>query len=543
MQHTIASLQSMYKKGFTVVELIIVITVIGILAGITIVAFNGIAGRANDNAVISDANKIESLQTDYALKNENGGKNWFSGDGIDIDLQFQPTGSNLIDVVANDSDFCIRSFNPASNSYKTLYTAYEIESGPGSCGILLPSQAAVDADVNLVSDGWAAISTGDDYTCGLSADKRSYCWGNGPSGQMGTSLSGGTSNQLNPLPVLTNGPTNGVQMRYVNASTASSCSVSVTNVAYCWGSDLYGERGDGIVNDGLPQIGPQLVQTSGALSGKTIKQLNANAYGRHTCVIASDDLPYCWGYNYYGQLGYGAYMGTGHSGSPVAISTSGAMGGQTVKDISAGYTHNCVIAQDNYAYCWGYNNQGQLGNGSTGSVTNPAVAVSRTGMLSGKTVQRLAAGYLHSCALASDGLAYCWGLNSSGQLGNNSTTASSSPVAVNTSGVLAGKTILQLSGGYNHMCAVASDHQVYCWGAGTSGQLGNGASSNSLVPVAVSTAGVLNGKIIKAVSAGDTHTCAVATDNNAYCWGTNTFGQFGNGTQTSSSTPVLVNRP
>lgn len=532
-----------YKKAFTIAELIIVIAVIGILAAISILAFNGVAGRANDNAVISDANNVESLQTEYALKNQTGGKAWFSGEGIDNDLQFKPTGKTLVDVVSNDKDFCIRSFNPDSNTYKTLFTAYEVESSTGSCDVLPASQQAVDADAALVTDGWVAISAADEHTCAISADDLAYCWGNGPSGQVGTSLSGGVSNQLSPLPVLTNGPTNDVDIRAIEASDSSTCAIDTSNIAYCWGGDLYGERGDGIVNDGAVQVGPQLVQTSGALAGKTIKRLSALATGRHTCVIASDDMPYCWGYNYYGQLGYGAYMGTGNSGSPVAISTAGAMGGQTAKEIAAGYTHNCVIAQDNNAYCWGYNNQGQLGNGSTGSVINPAVAVVRTGALSGKTITKIAAGHLQVCAIASDAQVYCWGLNNLGQLGNGSTTNATSPVAVTTSGALAGKTVRQLSVGYYHACVVASDNQVYCWGQGTSGQLGNGAVANSSVPVAVSTSGALAGKTIKSVSAGNTHTCAIATDNNAYCWGSNTAGQFGNGTQTSSSTPVLINRP
>lgn len=146
-----------------------------------------------------------------------------------------------------------------------------------------------------------------------------------------------------------------------------------------------------------------------------------------------------------------------------------------------------------------------------------------------------------ACAINSSDMAYCWGRNDVGQLGNGSTTGSFTPVPVSTSGVLAGKTMLAISSGTNHACAIASDNNAYCWGAGASGQLGNGLSADSSVPVAVSTTGVLSGKTILAIAAGDNYTCAIASDNQAYCWGGNGAGQLGNNSTTPSNTPVVVN--
>ena len=145
----------------------------------------------------------------------------------------------------------------------------------------------------------------------------------------------------------------------------------------------------------------------------------------------------------------------------------------------------------------------------------------------------------NTCAIASDNKIYCWGYNNFGQLGNGTTTNSSVPVAVNTSGVLAGKTIKQVSSGSYHSCAIASDDKVYCWGLNNFGQLGNGTTTNSSVPVAVNTSGVLAGKTIKQVSSGS-YSCAIASDDRMYCWGLNRFGQLGNGTTTNSSVPVAV---
>ena len=148
-----------------------------------------------------------------------------------------------------------------------------------------------------------------------------------------------------------------------------------------------------------------------------------------------------------------------------------------------------------------------------------------------------------ACAISLSNRAYCWGSGSSGQLGNNSTTNSSIPVAVNTTGVLAGKAIKQISTGFSHTCAIASDDKAYCWGSGSSGQLGNNSTTNSSIPVAVNTTGVLAGKTIKQISAGTSHTCAIASDDKAYCWGSGSFGALGNNSAANSSVPVRVYAP
>ena len=150
----------------------------------------------------------------------------------------------------------------------------------------------------------------------------------------------------------------------------------------------------------------------------------------------------------------------------------------SAKQTSGGWSRSCAIASDDKAYCWGYNSEGNLGNNSTANSKVP-VAVNTSGVLAGKTIKQISS----SCAIASDDKAYCWGLGSAGRLGNNSTADSSIPVAVDTSGVLAGKTIKQISAGGTHTCAIASDDKAYCWGVGLA--LGNNSINNSLVPTHV----------------------------------------------------------
>ena len=214
----------------------------------------------------------------------------------------------------------------------------------------------------------------------------------------------------------------------------------------------------------------------------------------------------------------------------------------SAKQVLAGMSNTCAVASDNKAYCWGNNISGALGNNSTTNFSIP-VAVNTEGVLAGKIIKSISDSNIHTCAIASDDKAYCWGAGSSGQLGNGTTSMTKVPVAVNTTGVLAGKTIKQISAGTSHTCAIASDDKAYCWGAGSSGQLGNGTTSMTKVPVAVNTTGVLAGKTIKQISAGSSHTCAIASDDKAYCWGDGYPGQLGNGSTVNSSVPVHVSAP
>lgn len=319
----------------------------------------------------------------------------------------------------------------------------------------------------------------------------------------------------------------------VVAGSYHSCVLGQDAQLYCWGGNSVGQLGN---NSTAIRSVPTRPTMSGVLSGKTIIKA-ALSGDSHTCVIASDNLPYCWGKNINGQLGNNS---TAQSTVPAAVDISGVLAGKTVSTVSLGYNNTCAVASDNNAYCWGVASSGQLGNNSITQSTVP-VAVSTTGVLSGKTIQKLSTGANHSCVIASDNLAYCWGSGTNGRLGNNSTANSLVPVAVNTAGVLSGKTILQIATGSRHSCAIASDNLVYCWGRNTEGQLGDNTTSQRTTPVAVNTAGALSGKTILSISAGGDHTCVIASDNLVYCWGRNVEGEIGDGTMTQRNVPTAVN--
>ena len=245
------------------------------------------------------------------------------------------------------------------------------------------------------------------------------------------------------------------------------------------------------------------------------------AGGFHTCALTSGGGVSCWGSNDSGQLGDGT---TAQRLTPVAV--SGLSSGVTA--VAAGGIHTCALTSGGGVVCWGANGSGQLGDGTTTQRLTP-VAVS--GLSSGVTA--VAAGADHTCALTSGGGVWCWGLNGNGQLGDGTTTPRLTLGAV--SGLSSGVTAI--TAGYFHTCALTSGGGVVCWGANASGQLGDGTTTTPrLTPVAVS--GLSSG--VTAVAAGASHTCALTSGGGVVCWGCNAIGQLGDGTTTQRLTPGAV---
>ena len=380
---------------------------------------------------------------------------------------------------------------------------------------------------------FANIAAGGAHTC-ASTNNEVYCWGRNQEGQLGNGSSTLTVRPtLSTFQLLPRTGTSGVYINVtsVTAGRSHSCAtdfefqvvgrgpggVAIPRTV-CWGSNASG------------QVGPTTGPTSTPIVVSTrIGQPSAGV--SHTCAITAEQAAWCWGDNRFGSLGDGTTVS--RSGpAPVVATQLGTL----VNSVAAGDAFTCALNITGVAYCWGRNDQGQLGDGTRTDRLTP-ILVSREVFFNPS--QPIVAGDAHACAIATDGGAFCWGRNDQGQLGDGTTSSRSSPTLVGGSLMF-----LSLSAGAAHTCGVTAGGDVYCWGANESGQLGVGTSGMaSAVPIHV--AGALKYRV---VSAGRAHTCALLQPapfslvnfGAAYCWGLNTDGQLGDGTTVNRSVPTAV---
>lgn len=240
--------------------------------------------------------------------------------------------------------------------------------------------------------------------------------------------------------------------------------------------------------------------------------------GYHNCGLSSAGGVQCWGWNTFGQLGDGTTVDQATSKAVVGLASG-------VIAVGAGVYHSCALTDAGAVKCWGNNASGQLGDGT---VVNRLTPVTVTGLPSGVTA--LAIGAEHSCALNSNGAVFCWGKNTSGQLGDGTTIGRNFPGAVlNISGVVA------IAAGVNHTCAIISGGAIRCWGYNFFGQVGDGTTTNKLAATPVS--GIARGGT--ALALGSFHSCAIVIGA-VKCWGNNANGQLGDGTTVAHITPGAV---
>lgn len=350
-----------------------------------------------------------------------------------------------------------------------------------------------------------AVVTGYGHTCALTSGGGVKCWGLNDNGQLGD---GTTGNRITPVNVT--GLTSGVTA--LAAGGWHTCVLTIGGAVKCWGRNDYGQLGDGTTANRLTPV-----NVSGLISGITAITVG----GWHTCALTSGGGAKCWGRNDIGQLGDGTA-----TNRLTPINVSGLTSG--VAAIAAGGGHSCALTSGGGVKCWGRNFEGQLGDGTT---VNRFTPVNVSGLTSGGSA--VVAGYgLHTCALTSGGGVKCWGLNDNGQVGDGTTANRLTPV--NVSGLTSG--VAGIAVGSSHTCVLTGAGGVKCWGGNGFGELGDGTTTNRLTPVNVS--GLTSGG--SAVVAGVYHTCAPTSGGGVKCWGGNYYGQIGDGTTTDRYTPVDV---
>jgi alpha-tubulin suppressor-like RCC1 family protein len=368
-----------------------------------------------------------------------------------------------------------------------------------------PAAARMELPIRSVSAAGA-------HTCAVSATNAAYCWGLNKAAELGFGWHLRTSNPArvvwdNPaVQVLASGSNTWYYGGYMDANAPRSCALKQDGAVYCWG-DASVEAPVAFADSFLSSQEPRLPQRVEGVPPLT----RIFGGGKRPCGITISNDLYCWGnVIFYDDVAAGLVD-------------------QGVVDVASSKEHRCWLKTTGKWRCSGDREWGEFGDTTTTH-----------------TFKRIAAGHNFTCALDADGLAYCWGRNNSGQLGRGSTTAECDDggivrlcpgTSVVPQRVATDVRFTQIEAGEHHVCALAVEGHIYCWGEGKEGQLGNRGNIDQSIPVVV---GLIEQLRFTQFSVGEHHACGVATDGKLYCWGQGDYGQLGTGTNADQNRPVAV---
>jgi len=382
----------------------------------------------------------------------------------------------------------------------------------------------------------AALAIGRNHTCAVLANGSAACWGSNADGALGTVS---RSDSVTPVAVdgLDGTTPSRTAVSLANAAT-HACAVKGDGSAVCWGDNYYGQLGDGTATDSFTPVAVSGLDGSSPESTATAISVGVN----HSCALLGDGSVKCWGGNSFGQLGDGSGI---DKLTPVTVSgLDGSGPASAATSLALGDHMACVVRQTGALVCWGANGYGQLGDGTTngaGALT-PVAVVGLDGTTLDRTVLLVSPSGYHTCAVLGDGSAKCWGYNGEGSLGDDTTDDSRTPVSVvGFDGSTPAKRVVSISSGDATSCAVSGTGVAYCWGYNYNGQVGDGTNSDSLVPAqVVGLDAATPAQTALSITTSQSNSCAVLADGRAVCWGDNGDGALGDGTTNDSSTPVAV---
>lgn len=399
--------------------------------------------------------------------------------------------------------------------------------------LLLPNGVSTNPNAIAVTDV-ISLSIIENTSCAVINDGAMKCWGTNDSGQFGTGAGGGNNyNQpggYNSTPTLS-----GVSNIASVAIGYPSCAIKMNQTMSCWGNTTHTQSAINHPEPGEVTIAQfnNVVAISAGVS---------NLQNSNSCALLFGGDLWCRGWNQSGQLGNGTLAPPGVSDS-VTFTQVAQLESPTHKVIANGSLHSCAVQTDSTVVCWGWGALGQVGINIPRS-SSPVLVAGTGGAPVLNGVNSIAAGQGHNCALKNDTTVVCWGSGSDGQLGSGlngqiiGTGTNKIPVQVSGIGGIGQLTgVKSISSNANHTCALLGlTGSVVCWGWGLQGQLGNGVSVDSNVPVLVSN---LSG--VSEIAVGNSSTCALkVADGTISCWGLGSFGQLGNGNVSNSNVPVRV---
>jgi alpha-tubulin suppressor-like RCC1 family protein len=432
------------------------------------------------------------------------------------------------------------------SSSGTIQTPWDLQIAGKTAFVIARSELSTDTvRVKVLANETQVLASGTGFSCALDVSGLAYCWGSNSNGQLGD---GTTTDRATPVAVA-----GGLRFKSLVAGNVFACGLSIAGAAFCWGNNSLGRLGDGTQTNRLTPV---------AVAGNLSFVALYNGGINHTCGQTSAGDLYCWGYNYFGQLGDGTTI---NRSTPVRVQSD-------IRFISLAINNfrTCGIAVEGTTYCWGrgYENDLPITSPqmipfnekfvklSIGEVVTCGITISARTVCwgtpgnsldaslsatipkaidvpSGKQLVSISLGTWHACGQDSDGNVFCWGQNFYGQLGISLDIGRTvSPTAIVSSAQFA-----SLSLGATHSCGLTTTAQLVCWGSHMSYQLTSNILVGQFPPVRIQVPQSLN----DIFGGSPSHTCGKTVSDVGYCWGNNRSGQLGNGAKGLLSTPVTIN--
>ena len=498
------------------------------------VTFDPANGSAANSETVNDGYRVKRPAN--PIWNDHRFDGWFLKDakgGSNVAYDFSQPVTADITLVAH--------WSPANTGGWSINPIKGSSMG-GQQVTITPPKISRGIRFNQVSAGGYHAGDFRGFSVGVASDGNAYAWGSNQHGQLGQGTANNTT-QKTPVKVpLPDGVAAGFTYTKAVAGGYHVLAVGSDGIVYSWGANDHGQLGDGTT---ASRSKPQPVKGADGQPFKAV-QVSAGAYD--SAAIDQQGRVYIWGSE---NNNYTAYS-TSKLAPTLAKDPRGSGLGLHAAQVSLGWSFIMAKDTDGSLYTWGYDNYGQLGNGaatgeySTTYAADPAPVPDPGDTSKAFKAAQISAGANHALAISQDGTAWAWGYNDHGQLGDGTTTSRPSPKQITdpTNSSQAFQAVW-ISAGVHHSLAVNQSDAAWAWGWNTDGQLGNGATSDQPTPTRVSSPagqGKADGGLTAArANAGRNHSLAIGQDGNAYAWGDNQYNQLGvEQSLTQSSTPALV---
>jgi alpha-tubulin suppressor-like RCC1 family protein len=465
--------------------------------------------------------------------------------GVEVEFSIPPGAGMLTDPSDAEQDTNVTATSAGNGLVAVDWTLPVTAGGhtlTAAVPIIVPAGEAslsTQLDVSVAPATIASIATGLAHACGLDPQGKAYCWGANAAGQLGD---GSTTDRTTPVAVAT-----GLTFTTLGAGWDFTCGLTSSGALYCWGGNQVGQFGDGTTTPSSTPVPAASSHIFVQIDVGSYHACGRVADGTAYCWGAEsrNNVPSA------SSLGFDVpdtQTCDGYSGAPMwmCAKTPGVVQGNlTFVSISAGVFHTCGITASGATYCWGWNFAGQLGDGSINNSSISPVQV-----VNAPSFNQVVAGANHACGRTAAGAAYCWGALqfTAGQLGTGTNAGSTTPVPVAGGHVFASVAPTDANNIRSFTCGVTTSGQAYCWGADGLGEGALGTVAPEVcgfdsTPCATAPVQVSGGLSFSSVATGSSFACGTTTAGHAYCWGMNFFGQLGNGSTASSGVPVGVAAP